>query len=70
MFNEVKCLSEQDIVIENGVQDKLYIGNSDKEIDGNELRLINGSVKNALSELIDSEQQDGKIRINLRKSIR
>lgn len=41
-----------------------------KEIDGNELRLINGSVKNALSELIDSEQQDGKIRINLRKSIR
>ena len=41
-----------------------------KEIDGNELRMINGSVKNALSELIDSEQQDGKIRINLRKSIR
>lgn len=41
-----------------------------KKIDGNELRLINGSVKNALSELIDSEQQDGKIRINLRKSIR
>lgn len=41
-----------------------------KEIDGNELRLINESVKNALSELIDSEQQDGKIRINLRKSIR
>lgn len=41
-----------------------------KEIDGNELRLINGSVKNALSELMDSEQQDGKIRINLRKSIR
>lgn len=41
-----------------------------KEIGGNELRLINGSVKNALSELIDSEQQDGKIRINLRKSIR
>lgn len=41
-----------------------------KEIDGNELRLINGSMKNALSELIDSEQQDGKIRINLRKSIR
>ena len=25
----MKCLSEQDIVIENGMQDKLYIGNSD-----------------------------------------
>lgn len=58
--------------INNTYKNMKYTRNSNenKEIDSNELSVTNGSVKNALSKLMESEKQDGEIRLNLRKSIR